>query len=218
MWTMVVHLLWLSIGVLAHRRLESTTLMNLLSANSTSQAQATARVAADFEWIAFYFVTLLCASYAIPKLLRSLISKYRLDRDVAPFSSLFRFHEAPWYYLLTPADFSRNEEPDFIVVSAIVDVAGAAVLYVGVLDEFFVDSDGQLDRLVLQEVMRRPIAADKTSPGQENELRASRFYDIDGDYFVLRYSEAITLNVRYVKLIPAQDVEAAVSAIPEGRG
>ena len=27
----------------------------------------------------------------------------------------------------------------------------------------------------------------------------NRFYPVDGDYFVLRYSEAITLNVVYLK-------------------
>ncbi|MDB5935445.1 MAG: hypothetical protein JWQ01_2789 [Massilia sp.] len=212
---MVSHLLWLSISdLLFYRRLEPTALMNLLSANSTSQAQATARVGADFQWVSVYFATLLCASYAIPKLLRSLISKYRLDRDAAPFSSIFRFHEAPWYYLLTPADFEMHDEPDFIVISAIVDVAGAAVLYVGVLDEFFVNSDGQLDRLVLQEVMRRPIAADKTPATPDDGPVPPRFYDIDGDYFVLRYSEAITLNVRYVKLIPVESaaMEAGLTA------
>jgi phage gp45-like len=61
--------------------------------------------------------------------------------------------------------------------------------------------------LILQQVLRRPLSKDKsvdqngTRPGNE------RFYPVDGDNFVLRYSEAITLNVQYVKLTAATPVE-----------
>jgi hypothetical protein len=76
---------------------------------------------------------------------------------------------------------------------------------VAVLDECFVNSEGELDRLVLQEVMRRPIVADKdaTKTGEGDD--SSSFYDIDGDYFVLRYSETITRNIQYVKLTSADN-------------
>jgi hypothetical protein len=208
LWAVFVHLLWLSVSYfIFHYRFAPAVLMNLLSSSPTNQATASERVSEDFGTVSAYFVTLLFASYAIPKVMRSLISKFRLDRDAAPFSSIFRFHGAPWYYLLTGADFETKDEPDFIVVSAIVNVAGKAVLYVGVLDEFFVDSEGQLDRLVLQEVMRRPIASDKGATEPEEDDHTSRFYDIDGDYFVLRYSETITLNVQYVKLTPAGSLD-----------
>jgi hypothetical protein len=96
--------------------------------------------------------------------------------------------------------------PDFI--SAIVEVAKEAVLYVGILDDFYFDSEGQLDRLILQQVLRRPLSKDKSvepsGAGEEKE----RFYPIDGDNFVLRYSEAITLNVQYVKLTAADSAGA----------
>jgi len=79
-------------------------------------------------------------------------------------------------------------------------VAGDAVLYSGILDEFFVDAEGKLDRLVLQQVMRRPIGSDKNSANLDEANSLSRFYSIDDDYFVLKYEEAITLNIQYVKL------------------
>lgn len=87
-------------------------------------------------------------------------------------------------------------------MSAVVEVGKDAFLYVGVLDEFYVDADGQLDRLVLQGVARRPIATDKPAPAATDVERVaqSRFYDVDGDSFVLRYSETITLNIQYVRL------------------
>lgn len=87
-----------------------------------------------------------------------------------------------------------------IIVSAVVDVAGEAFLYTGFLDESFFAPDGTLDRLVLRTVMRRPISADKKPAEAERASSAERFYPVDGDYFVMRYSEAITLNIQYVKL------------------
>ena len=52
--------------------------------------------------------------------------------------------------------------------------------------------------------MRRPLDADKS--GGEDDDRLNRFYVVDGDYFVLRYSEVITLNVEYITLKMAQPV------------
>lgn len=139
-------------------------------------------------------------SFLLPQGIRHIISRHRLDRADAILSPIFRFHQAPWYYLLTGADFKAGEEPDLIFVSAIVELGKDAVLYLGVLDEFYVDADGQLDRLVLQNVARRPIGADKKPTERDADLTENRFYDVDGDSFVLRYSEAITLNIQYVRL------------------
>lgn len=102
-------------------------------------------------------------------------------------------------------------------MSSIVNVSGKAYLYTGILDGYFIDHEGNLDRLIMQEVMRRPMADDKTPDTLGREL--DRFYPIDGDYFVLRYSEAITLNIEYIKLTqetqPCDDSidEAAVSSV-----
>lgn len=85
------------------------------------------------------------------------------------------------------------------MISAIVEVAKEGVLYVGVLDDFFFDADGKLDRLILQGVARRPLSADKSKNETDAEV-ANRFYEIDGDSFVLRYEDVKTLNVQYVKL------------------
>lgn len=68
------------------------------------------------------------------------------------------------------------------------------------LEEFFINFDGQLDRVILSAVMHRPLSKDKLVNESEGHDESSRFYPIDGDYFVLRYSEAITLNVEYIKL------------------
>lgn len=205
LWASFLHFFWLSLSHIAFQRdFDPVTLMKLLSSAPIPQAQASEAVGSQFNWIATYFVTLIVASFAIPQIIRLIISRCRLDRADAFLSPIFRFHQAPWYYLLTGADFKSGEEPDLIFVSAIVEVGKEAVLYVGVLDEFYVDAEGQLDRLVLQNVARRPIEADKSRPADDTPIVENRFYDVDGDSFVLRYSEAITLNIQYARLGPEE--------------
>lgn len=97
---------------------------------------------------------------------------------------------------MTAAELPEEEKPDLIIAAAIVEVGKDAFLYSGVVEHYYLNDDGQLDRLVLSGTSRRPIAADKESPEQAKE---ERFYTIDGNFFVLRYSEAITLNIQYVK-------------------
>lgn len=200
LWALALHLFWLYASHLFFQHdFEPVVLMKLLSSAPNTQAEAADAVGRQFNWIAAYFATLIGVAFALPKFIRYAISRYRLDRVGAPLSAIFRFHQAPWYYLLTGADFNHEEAPDFIVVSAIVEIGKQAFLYVGMLDEFYVDDEGQLDRLVLQEVARRPIEADKAA-SFDADVPETRFYAVDGDSFVLRYSEAITLNIQYVRL------------------
>jgi len=215
LWAILLHMAWIIISHLAFaREFEPVVLMNLISSLPTTQAGAAQRVGIEFRPIAAYFISLLIASHVVPMLIRSAISRYRLDRDGAPLSTIFRFHDAPWYYLLTGADFPEDQQPDLISISAIVEVAKEAVLYVGFLDDFYFDSDGQLDRLILQQVSRRPIANDKPTGPSTADQDTGRFYPIDGDNFVLRYSEAITLNVQYVKLTAARAADDDLPVIP----
>lgn len=212
LWSFVAHLIWLGLSdIVFSQRFQPLVLMKLLSSAPLSQADATVAVAANFEWIVGYCGSLFVAAFLIPTLARTAISRYRLDRSSAPWGAVFRFHDAPWYYLLTGADFTEEEAPDFIVISAIVEIAKEAVLYVGVLSEFFVDAEGQLDRLVLQGVSRRPIASDKNRADADGGNETDRFYEVDGDSFVLRYSETITLNVQYVKLTAEETADGSAS-------
>ena len=203
LWAAALHAIWLA-GAWLFRghffRLD--ILMGLLSASPTAQARAIEDLDRQADWLAEYFASLLLASLLIPIVLRSVITRWRLDRFGHWLAPVVRFHDAPWYYLLSGADFAKEELPDLIKISAIVDVAGEPYLYQGFLDDFYFNPDGELDRLVLEEASRRPLANDKPKPdgGKQAGAVDERFYPIDGDYFVLRYSEAITLNVVYLKL------------------
>lgn len=125
-------------------------LLGLLSASPAAQTSAIGALSSRADWVAEYFVSLLAASLLVPIGLRWVITKHRLDRFGHPLASVVRFNDAPWYYLLTGADFAPDKLPDLIKVSAIVDVAGEPYLYQGFLDDFYFNPDGELDRLVLE--------------------------------------------------------------------
>ncbi|MDR6521631.1 hypothetical protein J2789_004318 [Variovorax paradoxus] len=229
MWATLLHVIWLFLAWLMRDQvLRIDLLLGLLSSSTADQAKAIAFIQARSDWFAEYFLTLLPASFLVPTGLRWLITKYRLDREGHSFASWARFDDAPWYYMLSGADFAKTELPDLIIVSAIVDIAGTPYLYRGQVAEFFCASDGQLDRLILENVSRRTLDKDKTTPrttSQATETDAEseaaiadsaaleqRFYPIDGDYFVLRMSEAVTLNVQYVKLVKLDESQAQASS------
>lgn len=200
LWALFAHFCWLCISFFVFaQRFDPVVLLKLLSSAPASQAEVISIIRRESGWISAYFCSLLLASIVVPEIFRYVVTKFRLDRHGSRFSAIFRFHDAPWYYLLTGADFAKDDEPDFIVISAIVEVAKEGVLYVGVLDDFFFGADGKLDRLILQGVARRPLSADKSKNETDAEV-ANRFYEIDGDSFVLRYEDVKTLNVQYVKL------------------
>ena len=204
LWSIALHGLWLVLAWSLGSTLRTDALLGLLSSSADRQASAIDAVSASSLRVFAYFTSLYVFAFVVPQALRVATTRLRLDRAGSPWSAVFRFHEAPWYYLLTGADFAESEQPDYILVAAIVNVAGAATLYVGTLADFFFDPDGHLDRVVLENVSRRPLTSDKRPDDRD------RFYPIEGDYFVVRYAEAITLNVQYVNLRPAGDgVDAA---------
>jgi hypothetical protein len=217
-WALALHLLWLGAAwLLAGRVLRPELLFLLLSSDAAAQSHALQQVAEQAGPVGGYLASLIAFAHLGPTALRALIVRFGWDRAGSPAARLFRFHEAPWYYLLSGADFAPGQRPDFIAVSAIVDVATRPMLYTGILDDYFVDRDGQLDRLILQDVMRRPLDADKPVGAGSGAvpLGESRFYRVDGDYFVLRYAEAITLNIEYIQLRPAGESAQADPGGPE---
>lgn len=213
-WASVFHAMWLAVayGALG-QRLQTSVLMGLLSSEPGTQSQALRALALADGQVACYFLTLIIAAYVLPSLARRAIVRWRLDRQGSPVSPWTRFHGAPWYYLLSGADFEDTEVPDLIQVSALVSVGKEPMLYTGVLEDYFCDDEGQLDRLVLSNTMRRALSADKPLGGDQDP---ARFYPIEGDYFVLRYSEAITLNIRYVRLLlkPLDGQVGAPASVP----
>lgn len=176
-------------------------LLQLLSPEPARQAGAWTALAAHGAGLGGYAAAVLVLAAAGPWALRRLVSRFRLDRRSSPLGALLRPARAHWYYLLSGADFAADALPDLIAVTTVVDVAGQPWLYKGVLDEYFVDRQGRLERLVLQQVLRRPLGSGTASAGSSSAGRlADRFEPIDGDCVVLHHGEITTLQVDYIRL------------------
>jgi hypothetical protein len=157
--------------------------------------------------ILFYLFLLSFLGFGLGRLLRGQITQHEWDVQ-GQFTEWFRF-DTPWYYLFNGKIDTQNLNPDGVLISAIVELSGSAYLYTGVLEKYFLHVDGQLDRLVLSTVSRRAIADDcrdiercgksgnRANMEETEEPYVSRFYPIEGHYFVLRYAEIKTMNVQY---------------------
>ena len=179
--------------------------------------RAAVRQASENAWpIYLFFLLLFMGSWSAGRAARKTIELLRLDQRDKTFAETFRF-DTPWFYLFNGYD--EDEPPDGVYIAAVVDMDGGPYLYVGILQEYFFTENGELDRLVLSDVVRRKLSQDKIeNPKDEDTDLGStgheRFYPIAGDYFVLKYSEIHTLNIRYVRLVQAEEVKPPPDATP----
>jgi len=202
-------------------------LIRLLSSSATLSDHAV--IARDIHWIFSYLFGALILAILLAHVLKWVVSEFGLDRRNGLLSGVFRFKKAPWYYLLSGADFEKNKKPDFIQIAAVVCLGSQSYIYQGVLEFYYPDERGQLDRIVISNASRRLLSDDARPfpartqalsrdrdvertgelPRRRKDSPQSRFYPIVGDYFVLHYDEMATLNVRYMKLVdssPAQSM------------
>jgi len=165
------------------------------------------RATESLDGLFVYLFSLCLFAWLLGYLSRELIQKLDLDRRYRALRM-----DAPWYYLFT-CRLDDAPEPDAVILSAVVEIAGEAYIYMGRLDSVYYTPEGQPERFVLSNVSRRRIADDRTPEHGAPE----RFYAIDGDYFVLRYAETKTLNVFYWSLpTTAAAPLAEVVASPAG--
>jgi hypothetical protein len=145
-----------------------------------------------------YFLLASLVGLVLGSISQRIVRSTQLDRTFPAF----RF-ASDWHYLFEGEIRSDLPRPDFVVVAATVEHAGTSYLYVGVLRHYAVDRQGELARLHLNSVVRRPIGEDR-GPGQAQQIpdRSGRFYPITGDELVIVFRDVRTLNVRYMYLKP----------------
>lgn len=191
--TIISHTIWLVLIIyFFHYQIDIHLLLLLVAGVQGEKfASAISEVTTNEIIItSYYLLSMYVITYVAGISLRWIIRYFRLDEQFS-----FLRIDSPWYYLFTGSDW-KDGKPDGVSIAAIVEIGGKGYLYVGWLENFYLDSQGNIDRLVLTSVMRREINHDKKSPDTNNE----RFYSIDGDYFVLKYTEVKSLNVQFIKL------------------
>jgi len=203
---LALHVVWL----LAVRRLgfepDVDAMFLLLVGNFGERSEHLGRVlssvADHYPGVAGYLVSLYATAGLAGNLGHRAVRRLKLDH----LTKTFRFDNY-WYYMLTGEvlDFRENagegRAVDGVYFSAVVDHASGSYLYRGIVSDFTFDRDGALDTIVLTDAHRRRLADDReegephvpVGPSEPDE----RYYEIRGDFLVLRSAEVRTLNLDY---------------------
>lgn len=194
--TLILHGLGLGVIVSVLHHPLNLPLWLILISGGQGQAYSLAVASVTTQQLFFsviYLLMIYLLAYLCGKGLRGLISYFEWDRY-----PIFEI-DSSWYYLFKGYDW-EDGTPDGVQIAATIEMGGQCFLYVGILEKFFLNSLGNIDRLILTSAMRRPIEKDKNHKTLSEEEFSQRFYSIDGDYFVLRYSEVKNLNVQFIKI------------------
>lgn len=152
-----------------------------------------------------YFALTNGSALILALLWREAVERFEFDRREAAGYEWVR-GEAPWYYLFSGLEHPNGKSIDAVVISAVVEFKEGSFLYTGVLFDYEVNPQGELDRLLLEKAQRRGLPRDRTYDAGSYVDTGDRFYPIAGDVFVLRYAEIKTLNVSYLSLTSPNEV------------
>lgn len=155
----------------------------LLGMKSISDSDIT-NISDSVEYFVGYILVSFLLAYVLGKLAQFVIFKLN------PYKSSPLAFDTPWYYELK-GKLSETKDAQIIKISCLVESNNASLLYYGILEDFHLDIDGQLNRIVLSDVLRRPLDADDAlfdEPlNDEPSLGlSSRFYEIKGDRLMLK--------------------------------
>ncbi|MFZ1291204.1 MAG: hypothetical protein WAR79_14000 [Melioribacteraceae bacterium] len=163
-----------------------------------------------FTFLIFlYFITIFIISGLGGYYSHKLVRKKGWDLS----NKLIRFNN-DWYYLLIGdiVDFKENkdkenhkftrEEIDGTLLSTIVIQGNEVFLYKGIVEDFFFDKDGTLDRIMLSDVKRKKLSDKLNNEQTLVDRKDGHYHIVRGDYFVILYSQMRTLNVEYILIDP----------------
>ncbi|MBS0351200.1 MAG: hypothetical protein JSR33_08460, partial [Proteobacteria bacterium] len=158
--TIILHTLglWALINIF-HYSLDGWQLLLILISGGSGKefTAAVASVTAHHLFlISSYLLIIYAVAYLCGKALRFLINRFQLDKF-----SVFEI-DSPWYYLFKSYDW-QDGKPSGVRIAATLEMGGKCFLYVGILETFFLTAEGNIDRLVLTNAMRRKITKDKDS-------------------------------------------------------
>jgi hypothetical protein len=168
--------------------------IKLLTGSKSLSASDVAVMSRSIPAIILYFASSFLLAYVLGKLSQKLVFRFN------PYKSSKLAFDTPWYYELT-GKLSETQDAELIKLSCLVESKNTAFLYYGVLEDFYLDSDGQLNRVVLSGAMRRPIASDAS---ETTTSSTTRFYEIKGDRLILKYEDIKNINIEYLYIIEEQ--------------
>lgn len=203
---LVLHVVWLAVVRRLGYQPDVDAMFLLLVGNFGAGGEHLDRVrssvAMHYGGIAGYLVSLYGAAAVAGNIGHRAVRRLKLDHR----TRTFRFDNY-WYYMLTGEvlDFRENageaRAVDGVYFSAVVDHGSGSYLYRGIVSDFTFDRDGALDTIVLTDAHRRRLEDDRGEGEPATHLGPvepdERYYEIRGDFLILRYAEIRTLNLDY---------------------
>lgn len=185
-----------------------------IAAKQEILARSSSFIASSPSVILRYFLGIYLFALALGYLAHFVVRRLHLDLQF-PFFSF----DNDWYYLFKGEKFAQQlsgqaipsrSEIDAVLrdiagayVTVVVEQAEQAYIYRGIVDDFFFDRQGNLDRFVLLQAHRRVLGADRDTEVPEAPIPEgdhSRYYPILGNFLVVQYKHVKTLNIEYFKL------------------
>lgn len=180
-----LQLIYASIVNFFIKEIDFSLCIKLLTSGKLNQSDIDS-LTPDVGFIGAYFTCLYLSSYIVGKILQKIV--FWLN----PYKCSPLAFDTPWYYELK-GKLSSESDAQIIKVSCLLDTKEGSYLYYGYLDDFYLDQDGQLDRIVLFDVYRRDIKND-----DNGDANTTRYYQIKGERLILKYSQIINMNIEYL--------------------
>ncbi len=205
----LLHAVWVCVANLIGQQLTEPLQVNfhavvvLLGAQQVRDSELfdnAATAISDYPVPVFaYFVLLWCASAALGRVVKKLTEKYAWDRSI----TFLRWND--WYYLFNGYGPDGSPPSPNYEGSRVTAVMGEYV-YWGILVDYVIDKNGQLDSVVIDGPKRRKLGdGEKPQDDLSSDSRPGT-HSINADYLVLKYSECT--NLAFLEIVATANEES----------
>lgn len=189
----IIHSIWMLLSQCLADPVDLELVIKLLTGAKLSKSEYE-QLAHSAPLIAQYFFSAYLFSWFSGRIFQSAVMKFSPYKD-----SRFSF-DTPWYYELK-GFLSKEQDAQLLELSCLCESQEGSYLYYGILEDFYLDNDGQLDRVVLSSAYRRKLSDDDKNTNGEKAITPKaedkRYYRVRGDRLMLKYSNMANLNIEY---------------------
>lgn len=189
----LLHVIWVYIASSLDKPVDFELATKLMTGVKLSETD-TALIASSILWVWLYFLSIFLTSWILGNIFQKFVTTF------FPYKDSFFAFDTPWYYELK-GFLSKEKDAQLIELSCLCDNKDGSYLYYGILEDFYLDRDGQLDRLVLSNVYRRKLSDDNEDTKGANDAKPKetdhRYYKVRGDRLILKYTDISNINIEY---------------------
>lgn len=187
--TLILHALSLLISFyLFSKSIDFTIILKILT-NDKLQPTDVSKIIQSKNWILGYFLLVFSLAYSSGIILQKIIFKLN------PYKSSLLAFNLPWYYELkgkTEPPKLKNQNKnvhEFIRISCMIVSGRNTYLYSGLLDDFYLNTDGSLDRIAITEISRIQLKNNNHN-GTKETINVGRM--------ILKYTEIQNLTIQHL--------------------